>query len=142
MSHELFSEPWLADWVDKIRASEKYKVAARNWQWPMILIMERDPSLGFPQDRALYLDLFKGDCREGKLAGQTEMESTPFIISADAFTWKQVLERKLEPISGLIRGKLKLKKGNLATLIPYVLAAKELVNTATEVPTSFPEAMA
>jgi putative sterol carrier protein len=59
-------------------------------------------------------------------------------VSADAFTWQQVMQGKLEPIAGLLRGKLKLSKGNMAVLARYVFAAKELVLCAASVPTKFP----
>jgi hypothetical protein len=38
-----------------------------------------------------------------------------------------------------MRGRLTLKKGSLASLLPYTSAAKELVVSAREVETIFPE---
>ena len=39
----------------------------------------------------------------------------------------------------LMRGKLKLEKGNLGSLLPHTSAAKELVVAAREIETDFPE---
>lgn len=105
----------------------------------MIFTLQADPSLGIPTSRSAYFDLWHGECRDGRAATAADLEGAQYVISADAFTWKQVMEGKLEPISGLLRGKLKLSRGNMAVLARYVQAAKELVNGAKAVPTKFPE---
>ncbi|MGA9174846.1 MAG: Fis family transcriptional regulator, partial [Thermoactinomyces sp.] len=62
-----------------------------------------------------------------------------YVISADPYTWKQIFDRKLEPISTIMRGRMKLIKGNMSTLSAYVLAAKYLVESALELDLEFPE---
>ena len=138
MKLELFSEAWALQASEVLKASEGYKNAAKNWEGAMVMTMQADASLGIPEARSVYFDLWHGDCREARAATAADVASAPYVISADAFTWKQVLEGKLEPIAGLLRGKLKLVKGNMAVLARYVLAAKELVLGATQVPTLFP----
>ena len=44
-------------------------------------------------------------------------------------------------IPSIMRGRIRLTRGSLATLLPYVLAARELVSAATRVETCFPEGM-
>ncbi|MFS8641490.1 MAG: SCP2 sterol-binding domain-containing protein, partial [Symbiobacteriaceae bacterium] len=61
---------------------------------------------------------------------------------ADAYTWKQVVDGRLDPLAAMLRGKLKIVKGNMAVLAGYVTAAKELVNSAQQVETEFPEGVA
>ena len=138
MKLELFSEAWALQASEVLKASEGYKNAAKNWEGAMVMTMQADASLGIPEARSVYFDLWHGDCREARAATAADVASAPYVISADAFTWKQVLEGKLEPIAGLLRGKLKLVKGNMAVLARYVLAAKELVLGATKVETIFP----
>ena len=138
MKLELFSEAWAQQASEVLKASEGYKNAAKNWEGAMVMTMQADASLGIPEARSVYFDLWHGDCREARAATAADVASAPYVISADAFTWKQVLEGKLEPIAGLLRGKLKLVKGNMAVLARYVLAAKELVLGATKVETIFP----
>ena len=41
---------------------------------------------------------------------------------------------------GLMTGKLKLRRGSVAQLTPYMNASKELVLAATRVPSTFPGA--
>jgi putative sterol carrier protein len=138
MKLELFTEAWAQQASEVLKASEGYKNAAKTWEGAMVMTMQADASLGIPEARSVYFDLWHGECREARAANSQDIASAPYVISADAFTWKQVLEGKLEPIAGLLRGKLKLVKGNMAVLARYVLAAKELVLGATQVETIFP----
>ena len=138
MSYEMFTHDWAVACGEQINANEDYRKAARSWRWPLVLTMAPAPKLGLPE-RSVYLDLFEGDCREARAATPADVESVPYVISADPKTWKQVLDRDLEPIFGLMRGKLKLAKGSLVALLPYVAAAKEMVLSAACVETRFPE---
>lgn len=140
MSYEMFTHEWAVACGDQIRANEDYRKAARNWKWPMILTMKADADLDLPE-RSVYLDLFEGDCREARAARPADLEQASYIISADPKTWKKVLDGDLEPIPGLMRGKLKLDKGGLVSLLPYVTAAKEMVSSVANVDTRFPEGL-
>ncbi|MBE3557179.1 MAG: SCP2 sterol-binding domain-containing protein [Firmicutes bacterium] len=139
MSVPFFSEAWANVWKEKLNASDAYHTAAANWEWPLVVVFKADPDLGIDEDIGIYLDLYHGECREARLATPQDQEKVPYVISADAYTWKQILNRELDPIMGIMQGKMKLEKGDMATLAGYVLAAKELVNTALEIETSFPE---
>ena len=59
-----------------------------------------------------------------------------FVISAPLGVWKKVIEKKLDPIQGLIKRQLKLK-GNLCKIMRAVKAAQELVSCTTKVSTEF-----
>ncbi len=140
MPHEMFTHSWAMAWGEEIRANEAYREAARTWEWPIVLTMKEDRELGVPE-RSVYADLFRGDCREARAATPADLESAPFVLAGEARNWKRVLDGELEPISGIMRGKLKLARGSLATLLPYVPAAKQLVVSATRVETLFPEGL-
>ena len=47
-----------------------------------------------------------------------------------------MLRKELEPIKGMMQGKLKLK-GDLPTIVRAVQAAQELVNSAAKLDTKF-----
>ena len=138
MKLELFSDEWAKAAADVIRASDGYRAAAKSWEGAMVFTLQADPSLGVPEPRSAYLDLWHGECREGRAATPDDVAKAPYVVSADAYTWRQVLEGRLEPIQGLLRGKLKLVKGNMAVLARYVAAAKELVACATRTETKYP----
>ena len=74
-----------------------------------------------------------------KVASAEDLEETPYLIKAEPVAWKSVLAGKTDPIVGLMGGKLKLAKGSLFALLPYAKAAKELVRSAIDVETEFPD---
>jgi putative sterol carrier protein len=60
----------------------------------------------------------------------------PYVIRAPYSRWKEVLRGDLDPVKGMMQGKLKLQ-GDLATIVRYVRAANELVHLTMQVPTEF-----
>src|SRR6266496_384810 len=59
-----------------------------------------------------------------------------YIVRAPYTRWKEVLAGDLDPVKGMMQGKLKLQ-GDLPTIIRYVRAANELIHLTTSVPTEF-----
>jgi putative sterol carrier protein len=65
-----------------------------------------------------------------------EGRAAAYVISAPYSRWKHVLAGELDPVKGMMQGKLKLD-GDLPTIIRYVRAANELVRLTTSVPTEY-----
>ncbi len=138
MAAEIFTEDWAKAWCEKINANEEYAKAAKRWEGAIVLLMAADDSYGIPEQRAVIADLWHGECRSGKVAGAGDLDEAPYIIAADPPTWSKILSGDLDPIVGLVGGKLKLERGKLFKLLPYAKAAKEMVESAKQVDTSFP----
>jgi putative sterol carrier protein len=131
------SEEWLTDYVARINSSKEYEEAAASWEGDLSYVFEREPDKGVPEDVWVWIDLWHGKCRGAKQGvTQAEGEKAKFIIRAPYSRWKEVIRRELDPIKGMMQGKLKLK-GDLPTLVRYNRAATELVNIASSVPTQF-----
>jgi putative sterol carrier protein len=130
------SEEWLAEYVRQINASESYRDAAETWEGDVAYVIEAEPDRGVAEDVWAWLDLWHGTCRDGKLVSPEEGERARFVIRAPYSRWKEVIKRELDPVKGMMQGKLKLK-GDLPTIVKYVKAANELVNVAQTVPTEF-----
>jgi len=139
MAAEIFTDDWATLWSDSINANGDYKKAATRWEGAIGMLMTVDPAMGIPHERIVIADLWHGDCRGAKSATAAELEDTPYLITAEPAAWKSVLAGKTDPIVGLMGGKLKLAKGSLFALLPYAKAAKELVRSAIDVETSFPD---
>jgi putative sterol carrier protein len=139
MAAEIFTDDWAQLWSDRINANEDYKKAATKWEGAIAMVMTPDADMGIPEERIVIADLWHGDCRNAKAASAAELEEAPYLIQAEPEAWKKVLAGKTDPIVGLMGGKLKLAKGSLFALLPYAKAAKELVRSAIDVETSFPE---
>jgi putative sterol carrier protein len=86
-----------------------------------------------------WADLWHGDCRGASAGSAADLDDVPYHIKASPATWKSVLGGKTDPIVGLMGGKLKLSKGSLFALLPNAKAAKELVTSAINVDTSYPD---
>lgn len=143
MAPEVFTGGWAEAWCEEINASEAYREAAERWEGEIVLRVSADPSFGLPEARAVRMDLWHGECRGAAAAEEPAPEDeAPYVLEADPYSWKRVLDGELDPIAGLMRGKLKLRRGSLVELARYVKAAKELVRAAGRVDASYPEGWA
>jgi putative sterol carrier protein len=133
---EFPSEDWLNEYVKRINESSEYKEASATWEGDVAFVFEAEPDNGVPEDIWAWLDLWHGECRQGKLVPAEEGEKARFIIRAPYSRWKEVIRKELDPVKGMMQGKLKLK-GDLPTIVRYVKASNELVNLAGSVPTEF-----
>lgn len=137
MSYLFPSEEWLKEYQTQINSSADYKKAAAEWTAGAVsLVILQNPSIGLNKDYCIWLDLHQGVCRSARAVSKEEAEKAPFVITGDYSRWKQVVKKQLDPIQGMMQGKLKLK-GNLPTIVRFVKAAQELVNSATKVETKF-----
>lgn len=136
--HDLFGETWSAVYLETLRESATYATAAANWQGSIVLEIPAD-ELPDDEPRAVFLDLHRGACRDARPASEEDRESAAYVLAADLPTWRKVLAGDLDPLLGIMTGKLRLARGSLAQLTPYVTAAKELVACARRVPTRFPD---
>ena len=131
------SQEWLDQYVVMIKASPDYAAAAETWEGDVTYVFEAEPEKGVPEDIYSWMDLWHGDVRAHKYGvTKEEGEAAKFVIRAPYSRWKEVIKKELDPIKGMMQGKLKLK-GDLPTIVRYVKASNELVNLAANVPTDF-----
>ena len=130
------SDEWWAALVDAINASPAYAEAAADWEGAVSLVIEAEPDKGVPDTLWGHLDLWHGTCRSGAFVRPEEGETAPYVVRAPYSRWKAVIRRELDPIKGMMQGKLKVT-GDLATLVRQVKAAAELVNVVGTVATEF-----
>jgi putative sterol carrier protein len=132
------TQEWLEQLQAALNASEAYRDAAATWEGEVAFAFEAEPGCGWPETVHAVLDLRSGECRKARVASEEEAESAPFVLRAPYSRWKQVLEKELDPIKGMMQGTLRLK-GDLPTVVRHAKAANVLVTVAGEVPTEFPE---
>ncbi len=142
MAVEMFSDDWARTFGASINANPAYREAAAAWEWPLVLSCHAAPDFALPEPRAIHLDLWHGECRAARAATPQDLETAPYVLAADVRTWKQVVDGRLDPVMGIMSGKLKLTRGKVSALLGFVKAAKELVGTAARVETAFPPGLA
>jgi putative sterol carrier protein len=134
---EFPSEEWFREYVNRVNQSPEYREAAAGWEGDVCYVLEPEPDKGVATELWAWLDLWHGQCRGYRydISGE-EGERAAFIIRAPYSRWKDVIRKELDPVKGMMQGKLKLT-GDFPTIVKYVKAANELVNLAASVPTEF-----
>ena len=132
------SEEWLDLYVERINQSKEYQEAAATWEGDVAYVFEAEPDKGVPDELWAWLDLWHGECRGSKYGvPAAEGDAAKFVIRAPYTRWKEVIRKELDPVKGMMQGKLKLAKGHMPTIVKYVQSSRELVETTAKVPTKF-----
>jgi putative sterol carrier protein len=136
---EFPSPEWVAAYKDAINANADYAKAGKDWTHGVVaMVVKAEPTLGIPEDLAMWLDVQEGKCRDCKLLSAKEAEEkAPFVVVASYAQWKQVIKKEIDPTKALMQGKLKLTKGHMPTMVKHVNASKQLVESTTRVATKF-----
>ncbi len=135
MAYKFPSDEWIKALMAEINKSEAYRKSAAKWEGDFYFICEPGP--GVPEPVILYIDLWHGEARSAGAVADASEKNPEFVIRAPIGTWRKVIEKKLDPIQGMVTGQLKLK-GTMSKIMRFPKAAAELVNCATFVPTEFP----
>lgn len=142
MGYEIFTDEWAVAWRDELNRSERYKKVGRTWEWPLVLLMEADPDWGIDQDRAVYVDLYHGECREARVATADDIKQVSYVVKADPKTWRDLRDGNIEAIGAILRGRMVLQKGSMLVMARYVGAANELTHAVSRINTVFPQEIA
>jgi putative sterol carrier protein len=132
--YKLGSNEWLAAFKEAINNSANYADAAKTWEGDFYFIV--DPGGAVENEIIMYVDLWHGKCRDAFQATDRAQKQPAFIINGPESVWRKVIEKKLDPIQGLMTRQIKLK-GDMVKIMKAVRAAKELVECTTFVPTEF-----
>jgi putative sterol carrier protein len=130
------SDEWLETYRRRINESAEYLDAAATWEGDVAFLLEAEPDRSVPNDLWVRLDLWHGECRGARMVSAEEGRAAAYVVAAPYSRWKDVLAGELDPIKGMMQGKLKLD-GDLPTIIRSVRAANELVLLTQTVPTEY-----
>ena len=131
------TDEWFKAFVELINASREYRAAAADWEGDIAFLVEAEPDRGLPQDVWGLLDLWHGGCRSGGVIDAERGRAAAYILRASYSRWKEVVTGELDPIKGMMQGKLKVQ-GDLPAILRQVRAASELVELTQQIPTEFP----
>lgn len=133
----VFSDDWAIRCAEVLNGNPSYREAAATWEGALVLLMvsDREPAAAW----RVYLDLWHGECRLARSAVEADEAIARYVLTGTVASWQLVLTGRVAPLLAIMTGKLRLAKGSLGELIPYVNAAKELVAAAAAVEAEFPE---
>ena len=135
MSIPAFSSAWADAFLIAVNCDAGYRDAAKGWTNPVALLVEPGP--GLADGAAVQVDLEAGTCLSAA-AITPDAVTAPFVLAADLATWKDIVAGASDPIMAVVRGKVKLARGSLATLMLHAKGAKALVACAQQIDTLWP----
>lgn len=130
------TDAWIKALMDELNKSEAYREAARTWEGDFYFVVDAGP--GAPEDVYLYMDLWHGSCREAHEVQDPDAKQPEFVMRAPLPTWRRVIEKKLDPIQGLMTRQLNLQ-GTMVKIMKAPKAATELVACCTKIETDWPD---
>jgi putative sterol carrier protein len=136
MAIDFPSQEWLEALMKELNSSKPYQEAAKNWEGDFYFIFE--PGDGLKERVVAYMDLWHGQCRSAYIVSDEKEKDPEFTIRAPLGKWRKIIEKKLNPIQGMLTGQLKVR-GNMMKIVKSPKSAIELVNCCTLIPTRFPE---
>ena len=126
------SDEWIQTFKEELNRNVNYEEAAKEWEGDFMFVILPDNE--FEHEVKYYVDLWHGKCRE---AYKVEApRNAAFTFSGTYSNWKKVINKELDPIKGFIHGSFKFD-GDSIKILKYVKAAKELIDTASKIPTEF-----
>ena len=132
------TQAWFEALVSLIGRSDRYRAAAADWEGDIAFLIEAEPDRGVPADVWGLLDLWHGECRGGGIIDADRGREAAYLLRAPYSRWKEVVTGELDPIKGMMQGKLKVQ-GDLPTIVRQVQAANELVELTQQIPAEFPD---
>jgi putative sterol carrier protein len=132
------TDAWFQALVERIGSSAAYRDAAAGWEGDIAFLIEAEPDRGLPEEVWGLLDLWHGECRSGGVVSAERGRAAAYVIRAPYSRWKEVVTGELDPIKGMMQGKLKVQ-GDLPTIVREVRSASELVELTQQIPTEFPD---
>jgi putative sterol carrier protein len=136
MAIDFPSQEWLEALMKELNNSKPYQEAAKNWEGDFYFIFETGD--GLKERVVAYMDLWHGQCRSAYIVSDEKEKNPEFTIRAPLGKWRKIIEKKLNPIQGMLTGQLKVR-GNMMKIVKSPKSAIELVNCCTLIPTRFPE---
>ncbi len=139
MAYTFPSKEWTDAFAAAVNQNDDYKKHGKPWVFGAVaMVVRANPALGIEADTGLVIDVHEGACRGASFGTGAEVsKGAPFVIVADYPRWRDVIEGRLDPIKGMMEGKLKLTVGHLPTMIRFVESSRALVKSAAAVPTEF-----
>lgn len=135
MAIKFATDEWAKALKDEVNSSDAYRKAAATWEGDFYFVIPKGP--GVPKDTYMYLDLWHGQARDAYLVEDPASKPAAFELNAPLDIWRKVLEKKLDPIRGIMSGQLKIK-GNKMAVLKAPKAATELVACAIRLNTEWP----
>ena len=134
----IFPSPeWVAAWVELANSDLAFRSAGAGWDGVVCGVIEADEAAGIGDDLYLRLVGRDGYWHENTLAADAGLlDGSAFTIRGPYSTWKSVICQQLNPITGIMQGRLRLQ-GQLSTFLRWSRAMLIMTQLAGRMDTAF-----
>ena len=130
------SSAWVDAWVRRANNDPAFVAAGHGFDGAVGAVIK--PDVAWPV-RPLYLRLegANGTWTKHDLGSDPALvDETLFTISAEYLAWKSVIRHDLDPIRGLVLGRLRVR-GQLSSVLRWARAFRLMTALAADLPTTF-----
>ncbi len=124
------SAEWAAAFQKAVNENAAYAEAARAWVGDILLLVK--PADATAPAPGVLLDLANGTCRASTFLPDARGTAAEFVYEGPPESWQRLMRHEVDPVKAILDGTFKVR-GNLAKLMRFTRAAKELVETASNV---------
>ena len=128
MSVDLFSPAGITSWQQRLNSSPSFADAAKAWTGRLLLIETDDDGT----DRSTWVVVDSGRCTEARNGNPLDEDAADYVLAAAPATWSDLVAARTTPATAALTGRLKLRKGNVLSLVPHAKAAAELLAAAAD----------
>jgi putative sterol carrier protein len=131
------SEDWVQAWVALANRSPEFEASGKGREGAVALVIEADAVAGVVTP--VYVRL---EARDGRLVGYdygthaAAAEGAIFVLRAPYRRWKQIVRQELNPVKGLVQGKIGID-GHLPVILTWAKSILVLAELAGRVQTDF-----
>ncbi len=129
------TDEWIKALMAELNQSDGYAKAAQKWEGDFYFVVNKGD--GIAEDTFLYMDLWHGECRDAFKVDNQSAKSPEFKLKAPLTVWQGVINKKIDPIQGIMTRKLKLE-GPMMKVMKTPKAAIELVEACSRLDTEWP----
>ncbi|ACP34478.1 conserved hypothetical protein [Sulfolobus islandicus L.S.2.15] len=138
------SKEWAEEWCKLLNESKEYNDAGKGWVSPILFVATDIPIqvldyLGVKGTNAIAMKLYlnNGKCQGTEFFSDISKADAPYVLEASYNSWKDIISGKLQVVSALLSGTIKLKKGSLFDLARYTTASVVMANISNKINTKF-----
>ena len=134
------STPWAEALCAALSASDAYREAAATWEGDLCFVAragDGPDGSRLDADRTAYFDLHHGACRGAGAVSSAADVGPAFAIEAAYADWHKILGGRLDPITAVMLGKLRVT-GDKSAVLRHAKAAKAMVACAAALDTEWP----
>lgn len=125
---------WLKELQRILNASDEYRSAGKNWEGSLTLVSEPDET--YDKHHYIWINPYHGQVLDVAEMNSVDEKPSPFILTGTYSTWKGIVKGEIDPIKGLMKGKITVD-GNVSYLVTQVKQAQALLKGLMQVETRF-----